>query len=87
LHTAGLAIFGPPIMLQVPIQTDILQSYASHVCKQTSPNWIFLWIFWGILRGMFLGIFGGILFEFFGNSLGILGKFLAEINIFEYEMN
>ena len=36
---------------------------------------------------MFLGIFGGILFEFFGNSLGILGKFLAEINIFEYEMN
>ena len=31
---AGLAIFGPPIMLQVPTQTDILQSYASHVCNQ-----------------------------------------------------
>ena len=34
MHVAGLAIFGPPIMLQVPTQTDILQSYASHACKQ-----------------------------------------------------
>ena len=34
MHVAGLAIFGPPIMLQVPTQTDILQSYASHACNQ-----------------------------------------------------